>query len=99
MEMNFFMEDVRRFVIENFLFGEARQLDEGTSFLESGIVDSTGILELVCFIESSYGITVEDEELVPENLDNLRNIDLYLRRKLGDAPGGSASKSGSPAPV
>lgn len=75
--------EVKDFIVENFLFGEDGHLAEDTSFLEAGIVDSTGIIELVGFIEARFGIHVEDEELVPENFDDLRKIDAYLQKKLG----------------
>ncbi|HOX05471.1 MAG TPA: acyl carrier protein [Planctomycetota bacterium] len=58
-----------------------RKLDENTSLLESGIIDSTGVLELVQFLEGRFGVTVEDSELVPENLDSISRICSYLRRK------------------
>lgn len=74
---------IRNFIIENFLFEEDENLKEETSFLENGIIDSTGILELVTFLEESYGITVEDEELVPENLDSIANVVRYIQTKLG----------------
>ncbi len=84
-----YVEGVRSFVVENFLFGEDGELEEKTSFLESGIIDSTGILQLVSFLEETYGISVEDEELIPENLDSLKNIDAFLNRKLGAVASGS----------
>ena len=74
-------ETMRQFIIENFLFGEDEGLQKDTSFLENGIIDSTGILELVTFLEETYDITVEDEELVPENLDSIGNVVQYLRKK------------------
>jgi len=77
-----YLETVRGYVIENFLFGDDSGLEEDTSFLESGIIDSTGILELIQFIEETYDIRVEDEELVPENLDSLKNVVQFLERKL-----------------
>jgi acyl carrier protein len=73
---------IREFIIENFLFGEANGLKDDTSFLEEGIIDSTGILELVTFLEDEFSITVEDEELVPENLDSVDNVTNYLQRKM-----------------
>jgi len=73
---------VREFVVDNFLLGESKRLSDETSFLESGIIDSTGILELVGFLEETYNIKVNDEELVPENLDSLVHIEAFLRRKL-----------------
>jgi acyl carrier protein len=72
---------IRQYIVENFLFGEDGNLEEGTSFLESGIVDSTGILELVSFLEEKFGISLADEELVPENLDSIANVVAYLARK------------------
>ena len=74
-------DDVRGFVVENFLFGEDRPFGEEESFLESGLIDSTGILELIRFIEETFSLTVEDEEMVPENLDSLSNIARYVVRK------------------
>jgi acyl carrier protein len=74
---------IRQFIIENFLFEEDENLKEETSFLETGIIDSTGILELVAFLEETFGITVEDDELIPENLDSIANVAQYLRKKMG----------------
>ena len=73
---------IRNFVVENFLFGDDSQLEDDTSFLEAGVIDSTGILELVSFIEETYNIHVGDEELVPENLDSLNNVVQYVQQKL-----------------
>ena len=80
-------QDIRQqvvdFITTNFLFGvDNRDLSDTNSLLESGVIDSTGILELVAFIEETYGITVQDEEIVPENLDSVANIVSYLARKL-----------------
>lgn len=72
---------IRQYIVDNFLFEEIEELDENTSFLETGIIDSTGILELVTFLEESFGITVEDEELTPENLDSIANLAQYLQIK------------------
>ncbi len=80
-------EEIKRFIVDNFLFGDNEGLDESASFLESGIIDSTGILELVTFLEETYQIRVEDEELVPENLGSLDAVTRYLKRKRN---GGSA---------
>jgi len=73
---------LREFVVENFLFGDDSQLEEDSSFLESGIIDSTGILELIQFLEETYDIKIEDEELIPENLDSLQNVARFLAQKL-----------------
>ncbi len=75
--------EIREFIIENFLFGEPDDDFNGeTSFLEEGIIDSTGILELVTFLEETYEIQIEDEELIPENLDSINNVVAFLKRKL-----------------
>jgi acyl carrier protein len=78
-------EKIRSFIVENFLFGEAGELKEDTSFLNDGIIDSTGILELVDYIEENFGIKVEDDELVPENLDSIKNLEVYITRKTQSA--------------
>ena len=76
------IDTVREFVIENFLFGDGQQLQDDTSFMESGIIDSTGILELITFLEEKYEIKIEDDELIPENLDNLQNVAQFVSRKM-----------------
>jgi acyl carrier protein len=77
---------VRGFIVDNFLYGEDSGFTESTSLLEEGILDSTGILQLVTFIETTFSIHVKDEELVPENLDSLQNIAAYLARKRAAEP-------------
>ena len=74
-------ERIRKFIIETFLFEEDDNLKGNTSLLENGIIDSTGVLELVMFIEETYGISVDDDEIVPENLDSISNITDYIQRK------------------
>ncbi|HDM75238.1 MAG TPA: acyl carrier protein [Deltaproteobacteria bacterium] len=75
--------EIKNFLVENFLFGEPDEdFTSETSFLEEGIIDSTGILELVTFLEETYEIQIEDEELVPENLDSIKNVVQFLKRKL-----------------
>lgn len=74
--------EIKDFIVQNFLFGQsAEALAENQSFLETGIVDSTGMLELVGFVEQRYGISIADRELVPENLDSLRNISRFILAK------------------
>ena len=80
--MNDNKSKIKAFIIENFLFGNANGLEDGTSFLEEGIIDSTGILELVTYLEEEFDITIEDEELIPENLDSINNVVAYLEKKL-----------------
>ena len=73
---------VKEFIIENFLFGEEEQLQSDTDFFDKGIIDSTGVIELVDFLEESFNISVDDEELIPENLSSLQKIDVFLSKKL-----------------
>lgn len=74
---------VRQFVVDNFLFGQDGDLEDGTSFMDQGIIDSTGILELVAFVEKTWDVKVEDEDLVPDNMDSLDNICAFIQSKLG----------------
>ena len=74
-------QQLREFILTNFLYGRGRRVKEDDSLAGEGIIDSTGVLQLVAFLEETYGITVDDEELTPDNLDSIRNIVAYLRRK------------------
>jgi acyl carrier protein len=74
---------IRQYLAENFLFSDnGYELENEASFLEEGIVDSTGVLELVMFVEETFGITVQDEEIVPQNFDSVSQLSAYVRRKL-----------------
>jgi acyl carrier protein len=73
---------VKEFIIDNFLFGEETQLELDTDFFDKGIIDSTGVIELVDFLEKSFDISVDDEELIPQNLSSLQKIDVFLSKKL-----------------
>ena len=75
-------DKIRAFILENFLFGNDQGLNDDISFLDEGIIDSTGILELVSFQEEEFGISVEDEEILPENLDSIKNVVAYLEGKM-----------------
>jgi acyl carrier protein len=75
-------QQIRNFIVGNFLFGEAGNLTDESSFLGQGIIDSTGVLELASHLESTYGIKVRDEELVPENLDSINAVSAYIQKKL-----------------
>ncbi len=79
--MNMSKHTIRAFIVDNFLYGDADGLKDDTSFLEEGIIDSTGILELVDFIESRFGISMRDDEMVPENIDSIENVASYLHHK------------------
>jgi acyl carrier protein len=75
-------KQIRDFIVENFLFGAPDNGPKDTdSLLDKGIIDSTGVLELVSHLEENYGIQVEDEELIPENLDSITAVTAYIRRK------------------
>lgn len=81
--MRLLIDELRAFVTDNFLFGQADGLlTDDTSFLASGIVDSTGMLELIGFVERTYGLRLEDEELIPDNLDSLQRLVQFISRKL-----------------
>ena len=76
--------EVRNFIVETFIFDDNDELFDNTqSFLETGIIDSTGMLELVSFIEEQFNIKMEDEELIPDNLDSVNNVVNYINRKTG----------------
>ena len=71
-------------ILENYLFtDDDSQLSDSDSFLEKGILDSTGILEVIYFIEDEYGIKVEDEEMIPENLDSVESLVVFVQHKQG----------------
>jgi acyl carrier protein len=74
-------EVVKRYIVDNILFGEDGRLTEDTSFQRSGILDSTGFLGLITFTEEKFGIKIADEEVVPENFDTLRKISAFVERK------------------
>ena len=80
--------ELREFIISNFLFGQDTiQLGEDDSFLDKGIIDSTGILELIGYLEETYQISVEDDELIPENLDSINNVGAFIALKLRGSDG------------
>lgn len=73
---------VRTYIRENFLFGGDAHLSDSASLLEAGVIDSTGAMELVAFVETRFGIAVDDRDLVPENLDSIDAIAAFVSRKL-----------------
>ena len=80
--MQTIIPEIRRFVIDNFLFGQnGDTLKDDESFLDSGIIDSTGVLELVGFLETRYGIAIADHELIPDNLDSVTNVSHFVLAK------------------
>lgn len=76
---------VRGFLSDRVLMSGPMALEEGQSFLRAGVLDSTGVLELVAFLEDSFAIHVADLEIVPENLDSLRAVEGFVRRKQAEA--------------
>ncbi|MCB0910098.1 MAG: acyl carrier protein [Propionibacteriaceae bacterium] len=80
--------DLRDFISEAYLFGDESRMPADTdSLLETGILDSTGVLEMIEFIESTYGISVADSETVPENLGSISNLTRYIGTKIGSSAG------------
>lgn len=73
---------IRQFIFDNFLFDAAEEdLGNDDSFLEQGVIDSTGVLELVEWLEDSFNISVDDEELIPENLDSVNQLAAFITKK------------------
>ena len=73
---------VRHYILENFLYTKDEgKLHNTASFLEDGIVDSTGILELLLFVEETFGVEVKDEEVVPDNFDSVERLTRYICTK------------------
>ncbi|MBN2844361.1 MAG: acyl carrier protein [Deltaproteobacteria bacterium] len=72
------------FVITNYLFGDSSKLpSDEESLIELGVVDSTGILELIEFTEHEFGISISDSETIPENLGSIANLVTFVQKKLG----------------
>lgn len=80
--MSNYRQDIKDHIVENYLFGQSEELSDDTSFLDAGILDSTGVLQLVFHLEDTYNIKVEDDEMLPENLDS---ICAFIERKLKTA--------------
>ena len=76
---------IREFLLDNFAMGGGLSIDDDTSFIDTHLLDSTGFVELVTFVEKSFGVKVADEELLPENFDSLSSIERYLGAKRGRA--------------
>jgi acyl carrier protein len=82
MAHNGVRDDVAQFIQKNYLFDDTRVVDGNTSLLGSGIIDSTGILELIGFLETTYGLKFKDNELIGENFDSIDKITAFLGTKL-----------------
>ena len=91
------LNKLREFMAVNFLFSDEFSLDDAASFMDSGILDSVGVLHIILFLEDHYSIKLKDEEIIPENLDSIRNLARFIERKLceqecrqpGRQPGGA----------
>ena len=75
-------QEIRQFITDNFLFGEETNLSDDDSLLEHGIIDSTGVLELVAFLEDRYAIEIPDSELIPTNLDSVNCLVRFVNLKV-----------------
>jgi acyl carrier protein len=84
MNENATRKQIREYVVEAFLLGrDESELTDDESFLESGLIDSTGVLELIQFVEENFEIEVEDEEMIPENLDSIDRLVRFVDSKVG----------------
>jgi len=80
--MNEVKQQLRNYIVENFLFGDTdTKFEDSDSFMEKGILDSTGILDVILYLEENFNMKVEDDELVPENLDSVDNLEAFITRK------------------
>lgn len=85
MDMKEIERSVREFVTENFILANGEiELQNDDSFLEKGLIDSMGVLELVDFIESRYSFAISDDDLLPENLDSINRITAFVARNLSE---------------
>jgi|ERR1051326_9073463 acyl carrier protein len=91
-------EKIKEFILKNLYFVEDHALGDEDSFLNEGIIDSMGSLELVAFVESQFGIKVEMSEVVVKNFDSVRQLANFVRRKLG-LPADAGSPPVEPAPA
>ena len=89
--MNDISAKVRNYIVTTFLFGEGSKLGDETSFLENSILDSTGMLELINFVEQEFAISIDPSELVPDNLDSIRNVSEFIERKKANSTLGEAA--------
>lgn len=74
-------DKIRHFVVYNYLFGDQGNLEDESSLMEEGILDSTGVMELIEFVEKEFGFTVAEKEIVQANLDSINNLESYVIRK------------------
>lgn len=75
-------QQLREFIVNNYLFGQPAEFSDDDSLQEKGVIDSTGVLELVAWLEDTYGVKIGDNELLPENLDTVNRLVRFMERKL-----------------
>ncbi len=76
---------LRRYIAENLLFSDKEYpFEDDASFLKNGVVDSTGVMELVAYVEQKFGITVDPKEVVPNNFDSIKNLSAFIKQKKGE---------------
>ncbi len=84
MQIDDIKTDVRAYIVDSLLFGYDDGFGDDASFEGDGIIDSTGIFELIAHIEQVYGINIRDEEVLPENFDSLRQVTRFIASKLNN---------------
>jgi len=82
--MDTIKERIKQNLVENVLFTERFELDDDASFLDTGVVDSTGVMDLVFFAEEAFMITIKDDEITPDNLDSVNKLAAYIQMKVGE---------------
>jgi acyl carrier protein len=88
--------EIRKYIIDNFLYGnDDNTLGDDVSFLENGIIDSTGVLELVSFVQETFKIKVKDDELIPDNFDSLNKLEAFVvtKQEMTDQAGVNAAQT------
>jgi acyl carrier protein len=79
-------QELREFMVMNYLFGQPADFSDDDSLQEKGVIDSTGVLELVSWLEDTYRVKIGDNELLPENLDSINRLVRFIERKTQAAP-------------
>ncbi len=89
---------IREFIIKNLFYTEDNPIADDDSFLETGVIDSMGVMELVAFVQSEFGVEVAQDEIVVENFDSIRKLANYVRRKLPaqESPAAAPESQGLP---
>ncbi len=77
-------DEVRQFIVKHFYVANPASISDDVSLLENGVIDSTGVLEVIGFLEATFGVHVDDDEMLPDNLDSIARIAAYVARKRAD---------------